>query len=492
MTSPFVRQPISVAPLSMGVYEDPSQAAQDVAMASSYTFGNNAANTKQAIQAAKAQAAMYNPLYRSMVTANDRVYKYDTTPATSWSDGLAKGVGNMMGRAQYDRNRQDDQQNLLAWQNSLAQQQQQAAQASQAQATQQKQNIDHISQQYGPEAAFAYQLNPEKYSTEFSQGFGKLPTTGALTYQQNYGQQMGDTQGMLDSILNKDNFMATMYGDPGLANQGQLTPQFQNAYQNVYGHAPNDLLTYQDRQYQTGQNRNQYQTGAINNNTLDARNNADLTGKLLDNQGQGIQNKILQIKAQFEAPNAQADLEKKYTDITERNKAMADRDNALRMMDAALAQMGQGKTLTPQDAAKLDTVLKSAGISTDFLGDMKTIQNPKAGKGLKTEAGKNGYVNLGSGYFQDPATGKVFKDGNGGASASKPASNQPAKSNPKPKPKPVAAYDKASQFQGASLSKTPQQKPGMFWQAQDFLGDLLHNGGPIINPGPGSTFRRGY
>lgn len=489
MQNPFMQQPLSVAPLSMGVYEDPSQQAQEVAQAAEYTFGNTAASTKSAIQAQRANAAMYNPLYRSMLTANNQQPRYDMSRSADWSEGLAKGFGNVMTGVNFNRQRNEDKQNLLAWQQQAERQQQQTALAAQAQASQMKQNVGHIAQQYGPEAAFAYQLNPEKYSTEFSQGFGKLPTTGALSYQQNYGQQMGDTQGMLDSILNKDTFMRTMYGDPAMANQGQLTPQFRNAYQNVYNHTPDDLLNFQDRQYQTGQSRNQYQTGNINNQTLDARNNADLTGKLLDNQGQGIQNKILQIKAQFEAPNAVADLEKKYTDTAERNRVMADRANAMRMMDAALTQMGEGKNLTPQDASKLDAILKTAGINTDFLGDLKTIQNPKAGKALRSEAGKNGFVSLGSGYFQDPATGKVFKEGGGAASGG--ASSAAPKPAPA-KPKPVASYDKASQFQGASLSKTPQQQPGMFWRVTDLLDDLIHNGGPIINAGPGSTFRRGY
>jgi hypothetical protein len=434
----------------MGAYTDPTQLGQDVAdnnQQAAQTFGNYAPSAKDALAQQRIQASLLSPYYKSLLGVNNHGPTYDLSPSNSWSEGIAKGAGNLMSGIRYGHEQRDDKAVQAQWQQSIADQQAQQQQAAQAAAQQQAQQealaTEHIRQTQGDEAAFAYQQNPKKFTEAMGTGYGALPTVQAHAQNTAFGTGLGQGQAHLQNIQANQQFLQNNGVTPGAENTGQLTPQAINLTHQVTGDTPVDLLDFKNRQVQLGQAQNTYQHGAVDNQTLGARNNADLTGKNLNNQGQVTENQLKQVELQYKAANENAGLQEKYLTQQEKAQAMAKREAADRLFQTTMEQMRQGKTLTPSDSARLDQAMKMAGYDTNFLSNLKTITGVKSGQSLTNEkvqkaTGSTGFVTLPSGLQYNPATHAVI---------------QPGQQQAKPKPKHISAAPGLDTGSGISLTQ---------------------------------------
>lgn len=458
----------------MGVYNNPSQLGQDVASNNDYTFGSVAPDLKTQLAAQKAQAAAYNPYISSLLRANTQRPQLDTASSADWGQGLAKGLGNIYGLQQYSHHQHQDEQALQQYQNMLQNQQVSAHQQADLLAQQQQTNAQHIRQQYGDEAAFAYMLNPGKYGEALGTHFGALPTAKLEAHDQSVGRTTGEGEGHLANVTANNDYLKQQGADPALANTGQLTPQAANLTQAVTGQNPQDLLDFETRQYKTGQEKNAYQTGGVNLQTLGARNTASLTGDLLGNLKSQLEADKMKLSAQFDPENMANDAKLKNLSVEDKTKTIAQRDQAMQMMDALNQQLAQGKTLTPSDAMRLDTTMKALGVPTNYVNSLKEIANPKAGQALKADTvqkatGASGYVTLPSGIQINPDTAHVIHP-----------SQSPAASRVSPSigQKPVPAPTSSSLPQDLSDHGALAAQKGQLLKSPGIsINDLIH-----INP----------
>jgi hypothetical protein len=492
--------------MMMGTYTQPieapdlSQYGDQVAQANQYLMGNMAQNTKAVQQAAKAQAAVYNPYYRSALSGFHAGPQYDLTNAQNWSEGLSKGLGNILTGQNYRAEQKHEQQILDDWKAQQAQAQQDAINQQQAEAAHQGETAAWLDKAY-PDKGYGdlYRHDPANFGKGFfghaGDAGGELLYTKPKAAAAAEGTAVGGNTGKLKNVVANNQFLITNGVNPGDANNGQLTPQQQNLYHQVTGDVPVDKL------------------GALNQQNA-AWNNASqasaLTGSNLDNQGKALAN-------QFNADTLKLrELEQKYTvqgkglEVQGQGQKLADIRAAREMMERIQEQQNKGKTLTVQDAANADRMMKAAGLDSNYLDSIKAMQNPKAGQSLKSAPGANGYVNLAippkathnglvqapSGRWYDPTTKQQVP-----APATKPAGKTEKLSNYLPKPKAEAKPDpKIEQQERATLKALEARKASGGWtalthQEGEQLNQLRHkypqmgsNGMRLINFDPGTGF----
>lgn len=478
MSTPFpyaasLAQLVSSNPSVMGTYADPSQLGQDVASSNDYTFGSATPDLKAQAAAQKAQTAAYNPYLRSLISSGNQRPQLDTSASADWGAGLAKGLSNVYGIQQYSHHQHQDEQALQQYQNML--QSQQVAQQHQADLLVQSQqaNTQHILQKYGPDAAFAYQLNPGEYGKAQATNFGALPTVQPEAHDKALGGKLGEGEGHLDNVVSDETFLKQNGAPLSDANKGQMLPGQRTLRQEVTGQPGEDQIDAQKR-WDEGQ-ITKGEAGAAGYRPGQA--SATLAGTQIDNVKKQLEADRMSLQAKFDPDNMANDAELKTLSVEEKTKMLHQRDQAMQMMEAVDQQLAQGKALNPNDAIRLDTLMKGLGSPTNYVGSLKEIANPKAGQALKADTvknatGANGYVTLPSGIQINPGTGHVIHPGQARATAARPD-------------------EQSARFKGTSIGGI--NHPAAPWQnLGDLLGRMVHGGGSIINPTAETIFNGGY